>query len=126
MPLEAHLLSTPSLKQPTGDPLLQGPKLMQKKPSLPTLPTSTGLPVKSTKVKALAKKAQQRYTNKNKAGQEVVPLTAPSLLPPNPFHLAASTYQVQSSRSPALIAAQKRYYRSRSAAGVRYWHPTRC
>ena len=75
-------------------------------PSLPTLPTSTGLPVKSMKAKALAKKAQQRYARKKKAGQKVIPLTVPSLLPPNPFHPAASTYQVQSSRSPALIAAQ--------------------
>ena len=52
MPLAARLRSTPSFKRPTGDPLLQGPKPKQKKPSLPTLPTSTRLPVKSTKVKA--------------------------------------------------------------------------
>ena len=36
------------------------------------------------KEKTLAKKAQQRYASKKKATQKVVPLTAPSLLPPHP------------------------------------------
>ena len=117
MPL--HLPSTPSLKRPTADPP-PGPLPKKKKtPSLPTLPTSTGLPVKSTKAKALAKKAQQRYARKKKAGQKVVPLTVPSLLPPSPFHPAASTYQVRSSRSPALIAAQERYYRLQKTGVLR-------
>ena len=60
---------------------------MSIKPSLPKLPTPTGSPVKSTKVKALAKKAQQRYASKKKAGQKTVPLRALSLLPPFRFTL---------------------------------------